>query len=357
MFNFSSGPAILPESVLQAASKAVLEIDGSGMSILEVSHRGPEYEKVHFEAQALLLQLMGLKESEYTVLFLGGGASLQFAMAPMNFLSSGQTADFIHTGEWSGRAIQEAKRFGNASIAGSSEKEKFSKLPRTISLTPGARYVHVTTNNTIEGTQWQSLPDLGSSPLIADSSSDLLWNERDHSRYSLIYAGAQKNLGPAGVTVVVIKNSFMATASKEVPTLLSYSAHAQAKSLYNTPPVFNVYVLGEVLKWLKSEGGPAAMGKRNMAKAQVIYQALDAHVDFYEPTVTEKSDRSMMNLTFRLRKPELEKAFLAKAESRKLMGLKGHRSVGGFRASIYNAFPREGCERLAQFLDEFAKSS
>jgi phosphoserine aminotransferase len=354
IYNFSAGPAILPESVLQEASQGVLEVAGSGMSILEVSHRGAEYEAIHFEAQRLLLQVLGLSGDDYTVLFLGGGASLQFAMVPMNFLASEATADYVNTGEWAAKAIKEAKRFGKINVAASSEDTKFSYIPKNLNLTPGASYVHITTNNTIEGTEWSSTPDTAGVPLIGDVSSDIMARNLDYSKFDLLYAGAQKNAGPAGVTLVAIRKSFLEKANSDIAAILGYKTHAKSDSMYNTPPVFPVYVVGLVLKWVAEQGGLAAIEQRNREKAGLVYAALDEFPDVYDPAVTEKSDRSLMNVTFRLRNSERDKEFLAGAEARKMSGLKGHRSVGGFRASIYNAFPREGCEALASYLREFA---
>ena len=356
IYNFSAGPAILPVPVLEEASKGVLEIGGSGMSILEVSHRGKDYEAIHFDAKERLLRVLGLSADEYDALFLGGGASLQFAMVPMNFLAQGQTADYVHTGEWSSKAMKEAKRYGSVNVAASSEEGRFSYIPKDLSLTPGARYLHITTNNTIEGTEWPALPDGGGTPVVADVSSDIFARALDYSKLDLLYAGAQKNAGPAGVTLVVARKSLLAEASEDVPTMLSYKTHAKSDSLYNTPPAFAIYVVGLVLKWIEEQGGVAAVEKSNREKAAVIYDALERHPEVYDPAVTVKEDRSLMNITFRLRDTEKEKEFLAGAQARQMDGLKGHRSVGGFRASIYNAFPKEGCCALAEYLDSFASS-
>jgi len=354
IFNFSAGPAILPVPVLEEASRGVLEIANSGMSILEVSHRGAEYEAIHFDAKERLLRVLGLSPDEYTALFLGGGASLQFAMLPMNFLRTGQTADYVNTGEWAVKAIKEAKRFGSVNVAGSSEEGRFSYIPRDLSLTPGARYVHITTNNTIEGTEYASLPETGAVPLIADASSDIFAKAIDYSRFDLIYAGAQKNAGPAGVTLVIARKAFMDQAADDVPVILSYKTHVKADSLYNTPPAFGVYVVGLVLKWIEDQGGLSVIESRNREKADTVYRTLDEYPKVYDPAVTVREDRSLMNVTFRLRNADLDKEFLAGAKERGMDGLKGHRSVGGFRASIYNAFPLEGCQALASYLHEFA---
>ena len=363
IYNFSSGPAILPVPVLEEASRGVLEINDLGMSVLEISHRSPTYEAIHQSVRRRLLQLMGLSESDYTVLLLGGGASLQFAMLPMNFLGSGRTADYVHTGEWPGRAIAEARRFGSVRVVASSEAERFSFIPDEIPIHGDAAYLHICTNNTIEGTQFGTIPRTQSSdgkevPLVADSSSDFLSREIDFSKFSMIYAGAQKNLGPAGVTIVVIKKNFLSQAQSEVPTLLSYRAHAAADGLYNTPPVYAVYVTDLVLQWLEAQGGLAQMDALNREKASWIYDALDRRSDLFELPCAREKDRSLMNIAFRLRKDRFliqdlkteEKRFLATAQAARMDGLAGHRSVGGFRASIYNAFPREGCAALAELI-------
>jgi phosphoserine aminotransferase len=357
VFNFNAGPAILPELVLEEAAQGIREIHGSGMSILEVSHRAKTYERIHGDARDRLLRLLRLDPSEYAALFLGGGASLQFAMLPMNFLEPGSAADYVHTGEWSKKAMMEARRFGSVNIAGSSEAERFSRIPKDLVFTSGARYAHITTNNTIEGTEFSRIPDTGATPLVADMSSDILAREIDHSRFSLIYAGAQKNAGPAGVTLVVARRSFLEQARGEVATILSYKTHLAGDSLYNTPPVFGVYVVGLVLQWIEAQGGLGEIEKVNRRKAEAIYDALDEFPDVYEPTVQAREDRSIMNITFRLRRgPEHEKRFLSGAEERQMIGLKGHRSVGGIRASVYNALPEKGALRLAEYLREFARN-
>src|ERR1700722_12220444 len=354
IYNFSAGPAILPVPVLEEASKAVLEIAGSGMSILEVSHRSKVYETLHQEARVNLLKVMGLKSDDYTVLFLGGGASQQFATIPMNFLKPGATADYVDGGEWGNKAIKEAKGLGTVTVAASSAAVKHATLPTDYKWTPGAAYAHLTTNNTIEGTQMR-VPPATAAPLILDASSDFLSHRLDWGKAALIYAGAQKNAGPAGVTIIVIKKSFLATGRTDIPAIFQYAVHDKADSLYNTPPVFPIYVFGLVLKWIESQGGLEAIEKRNYRKAQVIYDVLDAHADVYDAAVTKKEDRSWMNITWRVRDVSKEEAFLKGAKERQMDGLKGHRNVGGFRASVYNAFPEEGCVALAEYLKEFAK--
>ncbi len=357
VLNFNAGPAILPVSVLEEASRGVLEIHSSGMSILEVSHRGKDYEAVHFDARDRLLRMMGLPKTEYTALFLGGGASMQFAMLPMNYSTPDQEIGYVHTGEWSSKAFKEAKRFGKVQILGSSEDKKFSYIPQASKPAANLQYMHITTNNTIEGTEFFDLPDAGSVPLIGDCSSDFLAVDRDYKKFSMIYAGAQKNIGPAGVTAVVFKNSYLEKASENVPTILSYKAHAKADSLYNTPPAFSIYVVGLVLKWIEEQGGIAAQERLNRKKASYVYDALDEFPEIYESAVSQKKDRSLVNITFRLKNVDKEKSFLSGAEERGMDGLKGHRSVGGFRASMYNAFPLAGAEKLADYLREFARKA
>lgn len=356
IYNFSAGPAILPLPVIQEASQAVQEIDLSGMSILEVSHRGKHYERIHADTKARLFKVSGLNPTEYTAMFLGGGASMQFGMLPMNFLSPNDTVDYVHTGEWSSKAIKEAKRYGKVNLVASSEAEKFASLPKSITATPGAKYLHYTTNNTIEGTEFGVIPEVGETPLAADMSSDIFSRSLDFKKFSFIYAGAQKNAGPAGVTIVLVKNTFLEQAQEDLPSMLSYKIHAKNDSLYNTPPAFSIYVVGLVLKWIESQGGLRQIETLNRRKAEKVYAALDAFPDVYDVVVKNKAERSLMNLTFRLKNGDKEKEFLAGAEKREMDGLKGHRSVGGFRASIYNAFPEEGCDRLAEYITEFAKA-
>jgi phosphoserine aminotransferase len=350
--NFNPGPAVLPVSVLEETRDAVINFANLGMSILEVSHRSKDFEAVIQAAEADALTIMGLSAQDYSVIFVGGGASLQFAMVPMNFLKG--KADYFVTGEWATKAAKEAKLFGAVNEAASSKDKNFNYLPKSWKLAPDADYVHITTNNTIYGTEWKSVPDAGSVPLVADMSSDMFGIQRDWNRYSLIYAGAQKNLGPAGVTMIVIKKAFMeAKAKEQVPTMLKYKTHVEGKSLFNTPPVFGIFVLGRTLKWILKEGGVAAVEARNKEKAKLVYDVIDAHPEFYKGTVTDKADRSIMNLTWNLPTPELEEKFLGEAKKKGMVGLKGHRSVGGIRSSQYNACPKESVEVLAKFMEEF----
>ncbi|MEN9723931.1 MAG: hypothetical protein RJB38_1917 [Pseudomonadota bacterium] len=349
---------MLPVPVLEEASRGVLELGKSGMSILEIGHRGKDYEAIHLEARERLLRLMNLSGEDYEVFFLGGGASLQFAMVPMNFLPRSGTAEFLHTGEWSAKAMAEARKFGNVQVAGSSESAKFSHLPKQWQFNPEANYLHITTNNTIEGTQWKTVPVAPQGvPYFADASSDILGLVRDYSGFDLIYAGAQKNLGPAGVTVVVLKKALLEKVPADIPSILSFAAHAKAGALYNTPPVFAVYTLALNLRWLEASGGVSTIAQKNAKNASLIYEALDECTGVYDPTVTEPADRSLMNITFRLRDTNREADFLAGAHALGMDGLKGHRSVGGFRASLYNAFPEEGARALADYLRRFAGQS
>lgn len=355
IYNFSAGPAILPEPVLEEAAQGVREIADSGMSILEVSHRGKQYDAIHADTEARLLRVLGLSADEYAPLFLQGGASLQFAMVPQNFLKEGQAADYVVSGDWGAKALKEAKFYGNATEAASSKADGYSHIPKEFAQTPGAQYVHITTNNTIEGTEYFDLPDVGGTPLVADGSSDFLALDRDYSKFSLLYAGAQKNAGPAGVTMVVLRKSFLETANTNVPKILAYKTFAEANSLYNTPPTFAVFVVGLVLKWVENEGGLKAIEEHNRQKARILYDALDENTPFYDPAVRAKEDRSLMNVTWRIADASLEAELLAEFKKNSMDGLKGHRSVGGFRASIYNAFPTAGVQALADLLRDFAQ--
>lgn len=349
--NFSAGPAMLPLPALERAQRELLDFAGSGMSIMEMSHRSREYEAVHAEAQALLRELLAIPRN-YRVLFLQGGASLQFAMAPMNLLANGGRADYVLTDDWSVKAFQEARRFGEVREAASSEDTGFDRIPWQLELDPEARYVHITSNNTLYGTQYQEFPDTEGVPLVADMSSDLCGRPLDLAPFGLIYAGAQKNLGPAGVTVVIIREDLLDLAAQDLPAMLSYRTHARYDSRYNTPPTFAIAMLRNVLAWMQEEGGLAEMERRNREKAALLYDALDRHPGFYRGNAHLDS-RSAMTVTFRIRREELEPAFLAQAEERGLMGLKGHRSVGGLRASLYNAMTLDGVAALVEHMDRF----
>jgi phosphoserine aminotransferase len=354
IFNFSAGPAVLPVDVLEQAQRDLVSLPGVGMSILEISHRSKPFEEILAACEADLRTLAGIPAG-YRVLFLQGGASLQFSMVPMNLLPPGGSADYIVTGSWSQKAVKEAKRVGGVKIAASTESENFTRVPRQEELTldPNAAYVHYTTNNTIFGTEFQYVPDAGTVPLVADASSDIFSGPIDLSKYALIYAGAQKNLAPAGVTLVIIRDELLKRTPSSLPTMLQYSVHAENGSMYNTPPVFAIYVMRLVLAWLVKQGGLAAIGARNARKADKLYAAID-RTGFYRGHAT-KDSRSRMNVTLRLPSEELEKKFIKDATAAGLDGLKGHRSVGGLRASIYNAFPEEGVDALVQFMAEFER--
>ncbi|MEX0602696.1 MAG: 3-phosphoserine/phosphohydroxythreonine transaminase [Bacteroidota bacterium] len=349
---FFAGPAILPVPVLEETRDAVVDFAGLGCSIMEISHRSKEFDAVVNDAVKDTLAIMGLSLEEYAVIFLGGGASLQFAMLPMNFLHT--KADYVVTGEWATKAAKEAKLVGQVNEAASSKATNFNQIPKSISWSADADYAHITTNNTIFGTRWNTVPDVGKVPLVADMSSDMFSRELDFSKFSLIYAGAQKNLGPAGVTLVVIKKAWLeAKAKPNVPTMLKYKTHVDGNSLFNTPPVLPLFVLGRTLKWILKQGGLKAVQKANETKAGMIYGVMDAHPDFYKGNVENTEDRSIMNITFNLPTPELEEKFVSEAKKKKMLGLKGHRSVGGIRASIYNACPVESVEELVKFMKEF----
>ena len=349
VYNFSAGPAMLPLEVLEQVQSELLDIKGSGESILEMSHRDPVYEKINKEAEQDIKDLLGLND-DWCVLFMGGGASLQFTMVPMNFLTPGKIAVYAETSHFSENAVKEAKKEGRVEVVFHS----MTKVPTQNELgdLENAAYLHITGNNTIEGTEYQVYPDTGAVPLIADLSSDILSRPIPCEKFSLIYAGAQKNIGPGGVVVVIARKNFIKGREKTLPTMLNYETHMNKQSLYNTPPVFGVYIVGLVAKWLKKQGGLKVMQERNENKAKLVYDVLDAHPDFYK-AFAEKASRSFMNVTFGLATPELEKEFVKQAAAIDLKGLKGHRSVGGMRASIYNAMPREGCEKLAKFMEEF----
>ena len=354
VFNFSSGPAVLPVPVLEQAQRDLLALPGVGMSILEVSHRSAPFEAIVRKTDADIRRLAGVP-SNYRILFLQGGASTQFSMVPMNLLTEGSTADYLVTGSWSQKAVKEARKVGNVHVAASTEGDNFNRIPSSAewTLTPGAAYVHITSNNTIEGTQWKSLPETGDVPLVSDASSDIFSAPIDVARFGLIYAGAQKNLGPAGVTLAVMREDLLARSAKSLPTMMNYAVHAENGSLYNTPPVFAIYIVGLVAEWLIAQGGLPAVAAMNERKAARLYAELD-RTGFWRPTA-RKDSRSLMNVTFRLGSEDLEKKFVKEATAEGLDGLKGHRSVGGMRASIYNAFPEDGVDGLISFMREFER--
>ena len=354
IYNFSAGPAVLPVSVLEQAQGELLNYEGAGMSVLEMSHRSKPFDRIIKQAEADLRELLAVPDN-YKVLFLQGGASTQFSMVPMNLLPSDGAADYVVTGAWSQAAVKEAKKVGRVNIAASTESENFTRIPRQDELTldPAAAYAHFTSNNTIFGTEWKAEPEVGDVPLVCDASSDILSRRVDVAKYGVIYAGAQKNMGPAGVTLVVIREDLLSRRPEGLPTMLDYSVHAAKESLYNTPPSFAIYVVGLVAKWLKGLGGLEAMERINEEKAGLLYDAIDA-TEYYRGTA-ERESRSLMNVTFRLPSEELEKAFVKESTAAGLDGLKGHRSVGGMRASIYNAFPEEGIDALVAFMREFER--
>ncbi|HSK80187.1 MAG TPA: 3-phosphoserine/phosphohydroxythreonine transaminase [Thermoanaerobaculia bacterium] len=354
IYNFSAGPAVLPLPVLEEAQRDLVALPGVGMSILEISHRSAAFDEIIEGAEADFRALARIPEG-YHVLFLQGGASLQFSMVPMNLLPQGGTADYIVTGSWSKKAVKEAKKVGSVNISATTEAENFARIPRQdeLKLTPGAAYVHFTSNNTIFGTEWKSEPEAGRVPLVCDASSDIFSRPIDIGRYGLIYAGAQKNLGPSGLTVVVIREDLAKLGAESLPTMLRYATHVENKSLYNTPPVFGIYILRLVLKWLIANGGLEAMAAANERKAGKLYAEID-RTGFYRGHAAPDS-RSLMNITFRLPSEDLEKQFAKEATAAGFDGLKGHRSVGGLRASIYNAFPEEGIDALVAFMREFEK--
>jgi phosphoserine aminotransferase len=355
--NFNPGPAALPLSVLKIVQEELLDYQGTGMSILESSHRAKEFETINDQAIALVRELLGLG-TDYQVLFLGGGASTQFAVIPMNFCGEGKTAAYVDTGEFANKALKECQIVAKAHVAFSSKEEKYRRVPKIseIKYPQDAAYLHICTNNTIEGTQFQEFPDTGKIPLIADMSSEIASRQLDFKKFALFYAGAQKNLGPAGVTLVAIRNDFLATAKQGLPTMFSYKTHVDNKSLYNTPPVFGIYIMKLVLDWIKSQGGLAGIEKVNKAKKDLLYGAIDAAADFYKGTA-EKSSRSGMNVTMRLPTEEMENKFIAAAQKEGLLGIKGHRSVGGIRFSIYNAVSLDDIKKTVDFMGKFRKSA
>ena len=348
-FNFYAGPAILPQDVMKKAQMELLDLNGIGLSVLEISHRSKEFSEIIETAESKLRNLLNVP-ADYSILFLQGGASLQFGMIPMNLLRGGQ-ADYVHTGSWAAKAIKEAKLFGTVNIAGSSEDKNFSYVPEAPQFSPEAAYVHLTSNETIGGIQYASFPDTGKVPLIVDMSSDILSRKIDVSQFGLIYAGAQKNMGPAGVTLAIIRKDLLEIADDNLTTMLRYKTHVEKSSLYNTPPAFAIYMVKLVLDWIDDQGGLASIESMNEQKASLLYQTIDAS-SMYRGTAAAK-DRSKMNVTFRLSSEDLEAKFVTEATAAGLVGLKGHRSVGGCRASIYNAMPLEGIQALVGFMKEF----
>ncbi len=357
VYNFNPGPALQPLEVLKEAQAEFLNFQGSGESIIEISHRAKEFEAMLNQAKTDIKDLMGLGD-DYDVLFLQGGASTQFAMIPMNFAGSGKTGNYVLSGSFATKAYQEAELLEIGHVAASSKDRDFRHIPtqEEIQLSDDAAYLHVCYNNTIYGTEYHYIPETGSVPLIADMSSDMLSRPIDFKKFSFIYAGAQKNLGPAGVVVVVARKEFLSNSPKTIPTMLRYDTHAEKNSLYNTPPAFCIYMVGKTAAWLKKQGGLTVIGERNAKKAKLIYDTIDNSDGFYRGHA-DKDSRSLMNVTFRLPTEALEKQFVEEAKTQQLCGVKGHRSVGGMRASIYNAMPYEGCERLAAFMENFRQAN
>ena len=356
VFNFSAGPAVLPEPVLEQAAAEMLDWHGSSMSVMEMSHRGKEFIAIHAQAEADLRELMGIP-ANYKVLFLQGGASAQFAVVPMNLLRGRSGADYINTGQWSKKAISEAKKFCKVNVAASSESEGYTRAPKQAEwkLDPDAAYVHITSNETIGGVEFHWVPDTGSVPLVADMSSHILSRPMDVSRYGLIYAGAQKNIGPAGLTIVIVRDDLMGQALPVTPTVFDYKVQADNDSMSNTPATYGIYIAGLVFQWLKKQGGLAKMEQINRAKAALLYDYFE-QTEFYRSPVA-RDDRSLMNIPFTLRSEALDDAFLKESGAQGLKQLKGHRSVGGMRASIYNAMPIEGVQALVQFMREFERKN
>ena len=352
IFNFSAGPAVIPVPVLEAAQRDMLALPGVGMSVMEISHRSKTFDEIISGADSGLRELLNIPK-DYTVLFLQGGASLQFAMVPMNFLSLDQSADYIVTGSWGKKAVKEAQKFGNVNFAANTADGGFTRVPAQdeLELDPSAAYVHITSNETIEGVEFKSEPEVGDVPLVCDASSDILSRPIPIEKYGLIYGGAQKNMGPSGVTLVIMREDLLPRIPEGLATMLDYRTHAKDKSLHNTPNTWGIYIINLVCKWLKEKGGLEAMQTENEAKAKLLYDAIDA-TEFYRGHADPDS-RSMMNVTFRLPSEDLEKKFASEATAAGMDGLKGHRSVGGIRASIYNAFPLAGVAALIEFMKEF----
>jgi phosphoserine aminotransferase len=352
IYNFSAGPAVIPVPVLEQARDEMLSLPGVGMSVMEISHRSKTFDEIIQGAEAGLRELLGIPK-DYTVLFLQGGASLQFSMVPMNFLSLDSSADYIVTGSWGKKAVKEAQKFGSVDMAANLADGGFTRVPTQdeLQLNPKAAYVHMTSNETIEGVEFKTEPTVNGVPLVSDMSSNILSKPIPVEKYGIIYAGAQKNMGPSGVTVVIMREDLLPRVREGLATMLDYNTHAKNKSLYNTPNTWGIYILNLVCQWLKDKGGLSEMQQENEAKAKLIYDAIDS-TEFYRGHADPDS-RSAMNVTFRLPSEDLEKKFASEATAAGMDGLKGHRSVGGIRASIYNAFPKEGCQALVEFMKEF----
>lgn len=352
LHNFNAGPSVLPRSVFEEASQSILNFNNTGLSILEIGHRTPLFESVLDEARSLLKELMHLDDG-HEVLFLHGGATTQFMEVPMNLLGEHETAAYIDTGVWATKAIQYAKEFGNVKVVASSKDKNYTYIPKVYAQDTTAKYLHITTNNTIFGTQWPELPYNYGTPLVADMSSDILSRVVDFNKFDLIYAGAQKNIGAAGTTIVVVKKEILGKTGRKIPGILDYAKHIEAGSMLNTPPVFAIYVCLLTLRWLKGQGGVAAIEKINEQKAGLLYDTLDS-LPLFRPTVV-REDRSRMNVCFVMENPELEKAFLEECKQQGMVGVKGHRSVGGFRMSLYNALPLSSVEAAVDLLKDFSR--
>ena len=355
IYNFNPGPSTLPLEVLQEAQAEFLNFDNSGMSIIEISHRSKPYEKIHNQAKSDILELMNLGD-DYEFLFIQGGASLQFAMIPLNFATKENPGSYVLSGTFSSNAYKEAELLGVGEVAASTKDENFRRVPTQseLKISKNAAYLHICNNNTIYGTEFHYIPETGGVPLFADMSSDMLSRPWDFKKFALIYAGVQKNLGPAGVVVVVAQKKFVEKSLETLPTMLRYDTFYKKNSLYNTPPAFSIYMVGKVAAWIKAQGGLTEMARRNSRKAEILYDAIDTSSDFYRGHA-DKDSRSFMNVTFRLPSEDLEKKFVAEALENNLSGVKGHRSVGGMRASIYNAMTIEGVEILADFMNKFRR--
>jgi len=353
IYNFSAGPCTLPNEVMLEAQEDFYSYKGEGLSVMEMSHRSKSYDQIIVAAEKDLRTLLNVGD-DYAVLFLQGGATLQFSMVPLNLMPPNNKADYINTGAWSKKAIKEAKRVGTVNIAATTEESNFNFIPKqdALNLSPDASYVHYTSNNTIFGTEFHTEPEVGDVPLVCDASSDILSKPIDVNKYGLIYAGAQKNMGPAGAALVIVKKSLLDRAPDELHTYLNYNTHVEKGSMFNTPPTYTIYIMGLVYKWLLKNGGLDAMQKVNEAKAKLLYDAIDNSGGYYKGAAALE-DRSLMNVTFNLQSEELEKKIIAEATEKNFSGLKGHRSVGGLRASIYNAFPTKGVEDLVQFMADF----
>jgi phosphoserine aminotransferase len=358
-FNFNAGPATLPLAVLERIREELLDYQGSGMSVMELSHRSPEYEAINAKTEQGLRRLLSVPD-DYAVLFLQGGGSGQFATVPMNLYLPGKPVDVLHTGAWTAKAIEELKKLAEHRLAASTESEKFTRVPRAdeIKLAPNASYVHICTNNTIEGSQWSEIPETGAAPLVADMSSDIASRPVDVRQFGLIFAGAQKNLGPSGATIVIVRRDLAERAGDRVAKILQYRTHIKEHSLYHTPPTFAVYIVGLMVEWIEAEGGLTALAKRNEAKAAKLYDAIEASGGFYRCPV-EKASRSKMNVVFRVAGGDeaVENKFVGDAEASALIGVKGHRSVGGMRVSLYNAVTLEAVEALLSFMGEFQRKN